>query len=96
MKVIAAAFVLASLGAVACASAVTDQMEFPNKMGTVLFSHEKHKDLADGNCKVCHDRTGAVPNFGKAFAHTVCIGCHEPEAGKAEGPITCDGCHAAI
>lgn len=88
MKLIAALIGLATFTGVACAA---DTMEFRNKKGTVLFDHRKHQELAD--CKDCHNRSGGIDHFGKAWAHRVCIGCHEPEPGKLEGPITCDGCH---
>jgi cytochrome c7-like protein len=96
MKLIAA--VLASLtgiSGVAFASDPLGRMEFPNKYGTVVFYHKKHVSLVQGDCKVCHERPGLIENFGKAFAHRLCIGCHEPQAGKMEGPITCEGCHSS-
>ncbi|QXE91809.1 cytochrome c3 family protein [Geomonas subterranea] len=85
--------VVAGLAGVAFANG-KDVLEFPNAKGTVIFSHAKHEKLADSDCKVCHEnQVGAIRAFGKAYAHRVCIGCHEPEAGKMEGPITCEGCH---
>ncbi|MBU5613657.1 cytochrome c3 family protein [Geomonas azotofigens] len=93
MKWIVMTAVFAALTGVACAG-VNDQMEFRNKKGTVFFSHKKHEKLAYMDCGVCHENeVGAIRTFGKAYAHRVCIGCHQPEAGKMEGPITCEGCH---
>lgn len=93
MKCIVVLATLAGVAGVAFAG-ISDRMEFPNKKGTVVFNHGKHEKLAYGECKVCHDgEVGVIRAFGKAFAHRVCIGCHEPEAGKLPGPITCDGCH---
>lgn len=93
MKCIVVLATLASVVGVAFAG-VNDRMEFPNKKGTVVFNHRKHEKLVYDECKVCHDgEVGVIQTFGKAFAHRVCIGCHEPEAGKLPGPITCDGCH---
>lgn len=70
-----------------------DIMRFPAKNGTVVFNHKKHEQLARKDCAACHERPGEVPGFGRAYAHKVCIGCHEPEPGRMEGPTTCEGCH---
>jgi len=95
MKMTVALATLASLPGVVLAANTEMSIEFPNKMGTVVFNHKKHANLSGDDCTVCHDRPGQIRGFGKAYAHTVCIGCHEPEIGKIQGPTTCNGCHAA-
>lgn len=93
MKWILVPAVLAGIAGSAFAG-INERMEFPNKRGTVVFAHKKHEGYAYHDCNVCHEGdVGAIRNFGKAYAHRVCIGCHQPEAGKMEGPITCEGCH---
>ncbi|MBJ6800147.1 cytochrome c3 family protein [Geomonas propionica] len=93
MKWILVPVVLAGFAGVAFANG-KDFMEFRNSKGTVIFSHAKHEKLASGECNYCHENgVGAIRSFGKAYAHRVCIGCHEAEAGKMEGPTTCEGCH---
>lgn len=94
MKLIAVLLLgLAGLSGVACAADITGVIELANKKGTVAFDHQKHVDLVQDDCKVCHERPGGIKDFGRAYAHRVCIGCHEPQPGKMEGPITCEGCH---
>lgn len=85
---------LVALASIPGALYAEDVMEFKNKKGTVFFPHKKHERLVLHDCKVCHDYPGAIDNFGKAVAHKLCIGCHEPEPGHVEGPITCEGCHS--
>ncbi|OGU06535.1 MAG: hypothetical protein A2075_08285 [Geobacteraceae bacterium GWC2_58_44] len=97
MKLFAAVLVgFAGISGVASAADLAEPMEFPGKKGTVLFYHQKHVSLVQGDCRVCHDRPGEIKGFGRAIAHKMCIGCHEPEAGKLGGPITCDGCHTPM
>jgi hypothetical protein len=94
MKLIAVLLLgLASVSGVACAADITGVIELVNKKGTVAFDHQKHVNLVQDDCKVCHERPGEIKGFGRAYAHRVCIGCHEPQAGKMDGPITCEGCH---
>ncbi|GFO63469.1 cytochrome c family protein [Geomonas paludis] len=93
MKWIVVPAVIAGVAGVAFAG-INERMEFPNKKGTVVFAHKKHEKLADMDCSVCHEgEVGAIRTFGKAYAHRICIGCHQPEAGKMEGPVACEGCH---
>lgn len=92
--VLAVVLCVAAFAGVALGAEAKGTIELPNKKGMVLLDHEKHKELAQWNCKVCHDRPSEISGFNKAVAHRLCIGCHEPEAGKMPGPITCDGCHA--
>jgi predicted CXXCH cytochrome family protein len=68
-------------------------MEFPAKNGTVVFNHKNHVQLVQGNCKACHDRPGGIEGFGRAYAHKLCIGCHQPQGEEPLGPFTCEGCH---
>lgn len=84
-------------------------IEMKNKAGVVMFSHERHSDLAGLTCQDCHHMgmkqtchdchkpgaTGPVFNSREAL-HRQCIGCHKREqgAGKATGPVAdCQGCH---
>jgi len=94
MKLIAVMLLaLAGVPLVAFAADIRGVIELPNKKGTVAFDHQKHVNLVQEDCKVCHERPGEIKGFGRAYAHKVCIGCHEPQAGKMDGPITCEGCH---
>lgn len=93
MKYLAVILAVGGFAGVACAGG--DRMEFPNKKGTVVFYHKKHEQIAYGECKVCHETPGPIEGFGKQFAHTLCVGCHQTDTGKFEGPVECDGCHSA-
>ncbi|MEI6214520.1 MAG: cytochrome c3 family protein [Desulfuromonadales bacterium] len=55
----------------------------------VKFDHDGHK----GECVSCHEgEKGAqkIQDFGKEWAHRVCIGCH---ASMGAGPSECKNCH---
>ena len=66
----------------------------------VTFNHSAHQTERVGKCFVCHEpsanpneefKTGKIKGFGKDWAHTNCIGCHDL---FSEGPIQCKDCHS--
>jgi hypothetical protein len=96
MKLLAAALLILATfsGAVLAAEIVDGRMVFPSKNGNVLFDHQKHIRIVKENCEVCHERSGGIKAFGRAYAHDVCIGCHQPKGEDPGGPILCEGCHS--
>jgi len=60
----------------------------------VKFDHKGHQIKKVGNCNVCHeDNVGKIVGFGKEWAHSKCILCHEL---LTEGRNTnCGVCHIA-
>jgi predicted CXXCH cytochrome family protein len=55
------------------------------------FNHHKHQKIARNECWDCHDKSNnKIKNWGKAYAHKICIPCHELDA---KGPVKCKECH---
>jgi hypothetical protein len=68
-------------------------MQFSASNGAVTFWHSNHVNEVHGDCTVCHSGTpGAIPGFGKDYAHSVCTSCHASPDGSG-GPTKCAGCH---
>lgn len=75
--------------------------------GPVKFTHEKHMEIADGNCKKCHhfsgektppcsachtkDGKGNIKVALREAYHGLCINCHKEMA----GPTSCKECHGS-
>lgn len=68
------------------------------------FTHEKHMEIAEGDCKKCHHFSGdktppcsachaegkIAVNLKEAY-HGLCIKCHKEMA----GPVSCKDCHGS-
>lgn len=79
-----------SLSATAMAA---DIVELPASQGKVAFPHKKHQDMLK-DCMKCHEKgPGKIADLGKAWAHTVCKGCHMD---MKKGPVACSECHNGI
>ena len=60
----------------------------------VNFNHLKHQEENVGICLVCHvSQVGKIADFGKAWAHKNCVGCHDL---YNKGPTGCSGCHHLV
>jgi hypothetical protein len=75
----------------ALANAGEEFITMQGKNGKVTFPHRKHQELNRG-CRVCHsaDQGVKIQNFGMAWAHKNCKGCHET---LRRGPAQCSDCH---
>lgn len=92
--IVAVCALLAMFPAAVSATQIVDgKMVFPAKNGKVLFDHDMHVYKVRNDCRACHKVPGGIENFGKAYAHEACIGCHKPQDEEPVGPITCEGCH---
>lgn len=62
----------------------------------IQLKHWKHqKSMKSGACNNCHRgaAVGKIDDWGKEFAHLVCIGCHDL---SDKGPTKCKECHKEI
>lgn len=73
----------------------------------VMFTHEKHMEIAGGDCKKCHhfsgdktppcsachtkDGKGNIKVSLRDAYHGQCVGCHKEMA----GPVKCRECHGS-
>jgi len=65
------------------------RMEF--KRG-VVFEHALHTNTYGFDCLSCHETMagGKINDFGEAWGHKVCLGCHDA---LKWAPTICEGCH---
>ncbi len=72
------------------ASKGPDLVTYAASMGKVTFRHAEHASrLACGKCHPSDPPQKLV--ITKAFAHSLCKGCHQASGGQA--PTACAGCH---
>lgn len=78
--------------------------ELSTRLGPARFDHEKHVDLAEGNCRSCHNQIfplakgllGYKDNLHKTAesAKTSCGACHRPGGEAFASQDNCLKCHA--
>jgi len=66
------------------------------KMGEIYlpFQHWKHQNMQNSKCADCHrGKEWKIDVWGRAFAHLICISCHER---VKNGPKNCKECHKTV
>jgi hypothetical protein len=73
--------------------------------GVVAFTHHKHQDVVNADCKVCHelfpkaknsiDKLIADGKLRKKKVMNQCVKCHREtkREGEKSGPLKCRDCH---
>lgn len=76
------------------------------KIGNVPFPHQKHQQVLNEECSVCHsmfaqekqviDQMKKDGRLEKKKVMNHCMGCHRTLAkeSKPAGPVKCKGCHS--
>jgi len=89
------------------ASALPGEIVFDTNLGRVPFDHAGHVELAEQDCKACHNQlfpmSRAPLNYGGADLHKTaeannasCAGCHAPSESAFAAGQNCMRCHVDL